>query len=164
MNEEIKQFLELIQPHPGYKVLEVTSHADGLSTCVGKKLQPYDGQLELVLYPGEHESVESDNIAISSRIDDYAKSFRAAARSHDIVILRDILDRHIFAERILKLAYSTLANAAYIIVIQRKGSADIAEMMEQLDKNEFRASNSIDIFADSDLVMAKKMHMWGNGL
>lgn len=29
---------------------------------------------------------------------------------------------------------------------------------------DFRAPNPIDIFEKYDLVMAKKMHMWGNGL
>ena len=37
-------------------------------------------------------------------------------------------------------------------------------MYELLENNEFRAANFIDIFPNYDLVMAKKMHMWGNGL
>ena len=40
----------------------------------------------------------------------------------------------------------------------------IDEMLELLETFEFRAANQIDILQEYDLVMAKKMHMWGNGL
>jgi hypothetical protein len=34
-----------------------------------------------------------------------------------------------------------------------------------LDKSEFRAANTIsDLIAGYDVIVAKKMHMWGNGL
>ena len=35
---------------------------------------------------------------------------------------------------------------------------------ELLEKFEFRAPSKINILDEFDLVMAKKMHMWGNGL
>lgn len=164
MDKEISQFLELVNPLPAYKILEVTSHADDLSVAVAMKLKPLDGELDIALYPGEHQTMELDNIRVSAQIDSYSKPFKAPARSYDIIILRDILDRHAFSERILKLAYGALANAGGIIVIQRKGSIDAQEMARQLEDNEFRASNRIDIFNDADLIMAKKLHMWGNGL
>ena len=33
-----------------------------------------------------------------------------------------------------------------------------------LEEFEFRSSNEIDVLPEYDLVMAKKLHMWGNGL
>jgi len=41
---------------------------------------------------------------------------------------------------------------------------DIEAMKEMLEEFEFRAANDIDVVEGYDLVMAKKMHMWGNGL
>ena len=41
---------------------------------------------------------------------------------------------------------------------------DIEAMKEMLEEFEFRAANEIDVLPEYDLVMAKKMHMWGNGL
>jgi hypothetical protein len=41
---------------------------------------------------------------------------------------------------------------------------DIESTKELLEKFEFRAPNEIDVIDEYDLVMAKKMHMWGNGL
>jgi hypothetical protein len=46
----------------------------------------------------------------------------------------------------------------------KKGVLDIEALKEKLELFEFRSANNIDIIKDYDLVIAKKMHMWGNGL
>jgi hypothetical protein len=48
--------------------------------------------------------------------------------------------------------------------MQEKGTMDISAMKEMLERHEYRAANAIDVLPEYDLVMAKKMHMWGNGL
>jgi hypothetical protein len=48
--------------------------------------------------------------------------------------------------------------------MEKKGLMDVHAMVELLAENEFRAPNVIDVLPEYDLVMAKKMHMWGNGL
>lgn len=37
-------------------------------------------------------------------------------------------------------------------------------MMELLEKFEYRAANYMNIVDGYDIFMAKKLHMWGNGL
>jgi len=64
---------------------------------------------------------------------------------------------------LLKIAYTSLANTADI-VIMKKSLLDIPSIKQMLEKFEFRASNDINIVDGYDLIMAKKMHMWGNGL
>jgi hypothetical protein len=42
---------------------------------------------------------------------------------------------------------------------------NIDEVEELLDKSEFRAANTIvDLIDGYEVIVAKKMHMWGNGL
>jgi hypothetical protein len=41
---------------------------------------------------------------------------------------------------------------------------DIEAVKTILEDHEFRAPNEIDIMEGYDLIMAKKMHMWGAGL
>ena len=48
--------------------------------------------------------------------------------------------------------------------MQKKGTMDMWAMKELLERFEFRSPNEIDILPEYDLVMARKMHMWGNGL
>jgi hypothetical protein len=64
----------------------------------------------------------------------------------------------------MRLAYNSLANTADIIIMQKSEPMDIEKMLELLEYSEFRAGNSIDVLSEYDLVMAKKMHMWGHGL
>jgi len=58
----------------------------------------------------------------------------------------------------------SLKNATEIIIITNKNDNFISKAYELLETQDFRATNKIDIFEDYDLVVAKKMHMWGAGL
>ena len=81
-----------------------------------------------------------------------------------MVVIKDVFYKHENPKMILKLAYQTLANTAHVIIMEKKGVMDVGAMKDLLEEFEFRAPNDIDIVAGYDLVMAKKMHMWGNGL
>ncbi|MEA3374466.1 MAG: hypothetical protein U9Q62_12345 [Campylobacterota bacterium] len=162
--KEHREFLELFHPQPGYKLLEVTTHADALTQLLIDFLIPYDGRLSLSLFPGEHQHFEASEHLKLHTVPDFAKPFRALPRDNDIVILHDVFHRHTSPERILKACYTTLANTGEVIITVPKGEMDIVKMYEDLEKSEYRAANQIDIFEEYDLVMAKKMHMWGNGL
>jgi hypothetical protein len=164
MQKEQRDFLQLFHPQPGYKLLEVTTQAGTLTRLLHTFLQPYHGRLAVALYPGEHDlPTPSDSLKIHT-VDSFSKPFRALPRDNDIVILNDLLDHHAFPERILKAVYTTLANTGEVIIMAPKGSMDIEALMILLEKTEYRAANQIQVFEDFDLVMAKKMHMWGNGL
>jgi len=164
MKKEYAEFLELFHPQPGYKVQQVTTHADGLTKVLADFMVPYDGRLALSMYPGEHQEFEVSEYLRPQKITDFSKPFRALPRDNDIIVLDDILHRHAFPERILKACYTTLANTGEVIIMAPKGEMDFEQLLEDLEKLEYRAGNQIDIFKDRDLVMAKKMHMWGNGL
>jgi hypothetical protein len=58
-----------------------------------------------------------------------------------------------------------LLNATEIIIVQKNGSMEIGEIEALLDQSEFRATNTIgDLIDGYEVIVAKKMHMWGNGL
>jgi len=163
--QDYSQFLELITPQPGFKVLDVTAHADALTEAVKKHLEPFDQhRLSLALYPGEHALFESSEHLKLQEVPDFNLPFRALPRDNDIVILRDIFQHHSQIERIIRSVYTTLANTGDIIIVTKADEADVDAQMALLDKLEFRAPNTIDILDGYTLVMAKKMHMWGNGL
>ena len=146
----MKQFLELFKPLPGNHYLQVTRKRDTISEALETILDSVGGKLDIVLYNDENL--------------DFTKPFRALPRDNDIVILQNVFQAHKDKAMILKISYTTLANSADIIIIEKKGSMDIEAVKEMLDKHEFRSANYIDVLEDYDLVMAKKMHMWGNGL
>lgn len=146
----LKQFLELFNPLPGNHYLQVTTCEDDITTALNSLMNGVDGVLNLALYNDENL--------------DFTQPFRAKPRNHDIVVLKDIFYAHKNQSMILKLTYKTLVNTANIIIMEKKGVMDIEALKTTLEEFEFRAPNDIDIVDGYDLVMAKKMHMWGNGL
>ncbi len=147
---DLTQFLQLFSPHPANSYLLVSTCRDDVTTVLTKLMDSVDGTLKEVLY-------NEDNL-------DFSKLFRALPRTHDIVILKDVLQSHKNQNMILKLSYTTLANAAEIVIMEKKGVMDIEATKQLLEDFEFRAINDIDIVEGYDLIMAKKLHMWGNGL
>ena len=147
---DLKQFLQLFNPLPGNHYLVVSTCRDEMTDELSSILEKVDGKLDVALY-------NEENL-------DFSKPFRALARSNDMVILKDVYHAHQNKKLILKIAYTSLANTAEIIIMEKKGVMDTQAMKETLEEFEFRAANEIDIVEGYDLVMAKKMHMWGNGL
>ena len=119
--------------------------------------------MDLALYPGEHIVPEYPFVKAHSP-KDYKAPYKALPRDYAAVLIRDVLHMHEFPERILKIAYTTLLNATEIIIVQDKSTMHRESIEEFLEKLDFRAVNSIDIFGDYHVVVGKKMHMWGNGL
>ncbi len=146
----LEQFLQLFNPLPGNHYMQVSTCHDEITDTLTSILKKVDGELDVILYNDENLN--------------FSQPFRAAARSNDIIIFKDTFTSHENQKMILKIAYTSLANTADIIIMEKKGVMDVNAMKEMLEEFEFRAPNDIDIVEGYDLVMAKKMHMWGNGL
>lgn len=153
---------ELFNPLPGNRYLEVTTHIDAISSLLSSLMEEVEGKLNIALYGDDVDTQEIK--ANISRIEDFKTLPRAMPREHDMVVLKDIYALHEDKDALLSLSYRTLANAAHIIILEKKGVIDTKELMQRLEEFEFRAANEIDVVDGYDLVMAKKMHMWGNGL
>ena len=162
---DLEQFLDLCNPYPGNHYLEITTHADEITNELYSLMEGVAGELSLVIYDENEIDLQSDfpNAKIQ-HIKNFKQPFRALPRTHDIVVFKDMFHLHENQKGILKIAYATLANAAHIIIMQKKGTMDIEAMKEMLEEFEFRSSSEIDVLPGYDLVMAKKLHMWGNGL
>lgn len=162
---DLKQFLELFNPLPGNHYLQVTSSVDEITDALYRLMQEVNGELNIALYSEEELLLQKiySNAKIQY-IKNFKQAFRALPRDNDIVIFKDIFHLHSNPKGILKIAYTTLANNANIIIMQKKGTMDIELVKEILETFEFRSPNEIDVLPEYDLVMAKKMHMWGNGL
>jgi len=162
---QLDQFLELFHPLPGNHYLQVTTKPDVTTQALLKRIKEVDGEFRLALY-GEDELRLDDTLtdAKVQYIKKFNTPFRALPRDNDIVILKDIFSLHANPELLVKIAYTTLANTADIVIMEKKGTMDIEATKQLLEDCEFRAPNCIDVLDEYDLVMAKKMHMWGNGL
>jgi len=162
---DLTQFLELFNPLPGNHYLQVTTQTDETTQAMYELMKKVDGELNLAIY-NENEITESENFpnANVQHIQSFKKPFRALPRDNDIVVFKDIFHLHENPKGILKIAYTTLANNSNIIIMQKKGTMQVEAVIALLETLEFRSPNQIDVLDEYDLVVAKKMHMWGNGL
>lgn len=162
---DTKQFLELFDTLPGSHYMQVSTSADETTDALYKMIQDVDGEISLSIFTDEDVDYSSQypdaNIKYTNN---FKEIFRALPRSNDIVVIKDVFAKHENQEMMLKTAYASLANTAELIIIEKKGIMDLEAMKQMLEDYEFRASNDIDVLDGYDLVMAKKMHMWGNGL
>jgi len=147
---KLEKFRELFTPLPGNHYLQVSTCRDEMTEFLEELMSNVEGKLNLVLYYDE-------NLKLN-------QPFRAIPRDHDNVIFKDVFSAHENQDMLIKLAYLTLANTANIIIIEKKGVLDVEALKVKLESMEFRSPNDIDIIDGYDLVIAKKMHMWGNGL
>lgn len=163
LDTKLAQFRELFNPLPGNRYLEVTTTPDDITELFSEMMRQVGGELHLALYGIQDEELKQTDAKVE-RILDFNSPFRAAPRDHDTVLLKDIFAAHQNKPMILKLSYTTLANTANIIIMEKKGMIDTLEVMQILEEHEFRSPNTIEIVEGYDLIVAKKMHMWGNGL
>ena len=162
---DLKQFLELFNPLPGNHYLQVTTKCDETTEALSELLESVNGELNIALYDETETPIFPvlPNLKVQ-HIKNFQQAFHALPRDNDLVIFKDIFHLHSNPRGILKIAYTTLANTANIIIMQKKGTMKIDEILELLETFEFRAPNQINVLKEYDLVIAKKMHMWGNGL
>lgn len=147
------------------KILVATSHADILIEEICTHLEPFNATVDLSRYPGEHMEYSSAVIGKCDVIKDFNSPIRSATRDYETIILQDVLHLHTFPLKLLQLVYRSLENSAEVIIIQSNGAIETSEIEALLEKAEFRAANTIsDLIEGYDVIVAKKMHMWGNGL
>lgn len=156
---------QLLHPTPNTKIMVVTSHLDGMMEELSSFLSPYSGLIDVSLFPGEHEERSSPCLHKIYPIKDYKSPAFGIPRDYAAVIVQDVLHLHAFPLKFLQLIYRSLLNATEIIIVQKKETMDAGEVEALLEQAEFRASNTIfDLIEGYDVIVAKKMHMWGAGL
>jgi hypothetical protein len=163
---DLTQFLELFNPLPGNHYIQVTTEVDYTTDALYEMLQKKSGLLRIAYYrDGEMPDIQKDYPqAHIQHVKNFVHPYRALPRDNDMVIYKDIFSKHHKPQILLKTAYTTLANTAEIIIMEKKGVLDIQNTIDMLSDSEYRAANYIDVLPEYDLFMAKKMHMWGNGL
>ncbi|MDY0116576.1 MAG: hypothetical protein RBR59_03240 [Sulfurimonadaceae bacterium] len=158
--KNLTNFMQLFRPLPGNRYIQVTTKPDNTTIALDELLQSVGGTLRLALYTDENHETNVE----TQYIKELTQTFRALPREHDKVILKDIYAIHENQTQLLKTAYTTLANTAEIIIMEKKGLLPYEELYDALITCEYRTPNQIDILEDYDIIVAKKMHMWGNGL
>ncbi|MEA3316002.1 MAG: hypothetical protein U9Q30_09120, partial [Campylobacterota bacterium] len=140
---EIELFKSLFQKDPNISILNIDNGCEDIKKILEDIVDEVGG-----------------NLAYKKLEDINENRFRLVAREYEYVVLTDILTSIDDIDKFIQTCYHSLENSAQIILIAKKDNQDIYSLLDILDRNDFRASNDIDIFDKYNLVMAKKMHMW----
>lgn len=163
---DLSQFLELFSVQPGYRYIQVTTEVDETTSALYELLINNNAEMRIAFYSEDEipDLQEKYPQAKIQHVKNFNHPYRALPRDNDIVIYKDIFAKHNKQDLLLKTAYTTLSNTADIIIMEKTGVLDHTAMLELFEKFEYRAANHMSILEGYDIFMAKKMHMWGNGL
>jgi len=146
-NKELEQFSSLLEDAPALCLLNISNGINPLEEVLNDKIAKNDGSI------------------VTKKLDDIScQRFRLKTREFEYCVLYDMIESCSDINKFIKACYHSLENSAFIIIIEPKSNNNISDIIELLDICEFRVANNIDIFEDYNLIMAKKLHMWGNGL
>lgn len=147
MDKELELFKGLFQPFENLSILFVNNKTDFLESTLNDIAKDYNGQLNKI------EFIEEQYL----KLNHYMREF-------EYIILGDIINCYEKKELLFKKCYKALENSANIIIIEKKSNANLDEIYQLLDSCSFVAINNIELFDEYELITAKKLHMWGNGL
>lgn len=121
---DLSQFLELFKVQPGYRYIQVTTNVDEITTALYELLINNKAQMRIAYYTeGEMPNLLSEYPqATVQHVKNFNMPYRALPRDNDIVIYKDIFSKHNKQDLLLKTAYTTLANTADIIIMEKKES------------------------------------------
>jgi len=146
MSKEFELFRSLFEDSPNIAILNINNNCDDIANELRDITNDSSGEFVLKQF---------------SDID--LNRFKLKNRNFEYAIISNCLNDIQNQDRFITGVYHSLENSAFIILIEPKQSSDISAMIDLLDRNNFRAVNDINIFDKYNLVMAKKLHMWGAG-
>ena len=147
MQEKLNLFKELFAEYPNIAILHIDN-----------SLGLVDSTLEEVREQNE------GNIKYISFVNENSAKLRATAREYEYVVLGNILLYCQNQDKILKLMYKAIENSGNIIILEKISNNNRYEVLDLLEKIGFQAPNCIELFDDTYIFTAKKMHHWDNGL
>jgi len=147
VQEKLNLFKELFSEYTNIAIL----HIDNSLGLVDSALEEVKTQNE-------------GNIKYIPFVDESSAKLRATAREYEYIVLGNILSFCEDKTNILRLMYKAIENSGNIIILEKISNDNKYEILDLLESIGFQAPNCIELFDDTYIFTAKKMHHWDNGL
>ncbi len=147
LEKQLDLFKELFADYPNIAILHVNNSLDIITSTLEEIKNKNEGNIKYIPF-----------------IDEKSARLRPTAREYEYVVLGDILSYCPNKDKILKLMYKAIENSGNIIILEKKSNDNLYELLELIENIGFQAVNNIDLFDEFNLITAKKMHHWDNGL
>ena len=143
MSKEIEEFSSLFRLTPSSSILDLNSDFSTISNTLNNLVLSYNGSVTTV----QPASIKELRVKIKRSNYDYG------------VICNTILDYE-DQNHLMKIITLGIRDSGYIIILEDK-EKPLDVIYELLEEFDFGAVNSIDIFEKYNLIIGKKLHMWG---
>ena len=139
----MREFSSLFDLTPCISILDVNSNFLDISKNLDNIVKPFDGNLTTL-----------NNINL--------KELRVKAKrsNYEYVVLSNTFLNQENKQLFMKIISMALRDSGYMIIIEEK-QKDLTKIYEMLEELDYGAISSIDIFEKHNLIMGKKLHMWG---
>jgi len=163
---KIDQLLGIINMYPAIRVMHFSDGSHLLTKKIHElcKKHEYEYQLNCtneIYFQKATTKYKDSKIIHIKRINLAQPRYNIQAKAYDyLFVTSDISQEE--RESFLKKSYSVIKNAGLILIFIPKGDLEQNYIWsELLSKNNFVATNTLDIFEQYDLIISKKMHGWG---
>ncbi|MEA3384651.1 MAG: hypothetical protein U9Q20_08310 [Campylobacterota bacterium] len=143
MSKELEEFSSLFDLVPNVSILNINTQSNKITKKLNELVDPYNGTITTVNTTNVRE--------LKSKV-------KRAAYDY-CVVENEILQGDDYLE-LLKIVNIGIRDSAYIIILDKKNS-NLDVIYSLLEEFDYGAVSSIDIFDEYELVMGKKVHMWG---
>ncbi len=144
MSKELEQFGSLFNMTPSVSILHYIEEANDIT----KELESLVGSID-----GKVKTIENNPPLNYLRREAKHSGF-------DYVVISCTVVQHEDKNSFMNLISKSLRDSGYMIILEDKDQS-LDSVYELLEKYDYGAVNSIDIFEKYNLIMAKKLHMWG---
>lgn len=147
MEKKLSLFKELFADYINIAILHIDNSLGLVDTALEDVRKKNEGNIKYIPF-----------------INESSAKLRATAREYEYVVLGNILTSCTNQEQILKLMYKAIENSGNIIILEKIENNNRYELLDLLESIGFQAPNCIELFDDTYIFTAKKMHHWDNGL
>ena len=143
MKKSLEEFATIFSLTPSISILDLNTNNDKITDKLNTIVEPFQGIIT----------------TIKSNI--FKECIRSIKRSsYDYGVITNALINSDDMQSLFKIIATSIRDAGYIIIIEKK-SNNLNEIYELLEKYDFGAISQIDIFENTNLIIGKKLHMWG---
>lgn len=143
MKKELEEFSSLFRLTPSISILDLNRDFSDITTELNDLVIPCDGKITTI-QPSNFNELRSK---IKRASYDYG------------VVCNAILDSE-NQNNLMKLISAGIRDSGYIVIIEQKDK-NLDSIYELLEEFDYGAISSIDIFKNYNLIIGKKLHMWG---
>ncbi len=143
MLKEIEEFSCLFDLTPNINILDLNSDAANITKALNDFVNPFDGTITTV------------RTSILNKLRSKIKR-----SNYDYGVICNIIASSSDKKSLMNIISMAIRDSGHIIILEKKDKelTDIYNLLEEFD---YGALSTIDIFDKYNLIMGKKLHMWG---